>query len=327
MTRSFAILCLALSTLTACSPAEQGDPTVSGTAKPHYSIAVVPKGLGHQFWMTVKQGADAAGEDFKAEIRWNGPAKETEVAKQISIIQDMLNSNVDAVVMAACNEDALVETIKSAMDRGIPVVTIDSGVKSDLPVSFVATDNVEAAKIAARTLVGLIGGSGEVGLLPFVAGAATSEMREQGFKEGLKDFPDVELVATIHTNSDTARALAATEDMMTANPNLKGIFAANEAAAIGAVQALETAGKAGMIKLVAFDASPEQVAALKRGSMQALIVQDPFRMGYDGVKAAIDHIEGRPVEKRIDTGVTVVTLDNLDTPEVQKLINPTAVPN
>jgi ribose transport system substrate-binding protein len=149
-------------------------------------------------------------------------------------------------------------------------------------------------------------------------------MREQGFKEGIAEFPTVKLVATIHTNSDTAKALAATEDMMTANPNLKGIFAGNEAACIGAVQALETAGKAGSIKLIAFDASPEQVEALKRGSIQALIVQNPFRMGYDGVKAAIDHIEGRAVEKRIDTGVTVVTLENLESAEVQKLINPEA---
>lgn len=293
----------------------------SGDTK--YTIAVVPKGLGHQFWVTVHAGADAAGQDFSAKILWNGPNKETEVAKQINIVEDMISRKVDAIVMAACNEDALVDTIKKAMDAGITVVTIDSGVNSDLPVSFVATDNIAGAKAAAAKLVELIGGKGEVGLLPFVPGAATSELREKGFKEGLANFPDAKLVSTIHTHSDTAKAMAATEDMMTAHRNLKGIFAANEAAAIGAAQAIETAGKAGEIKLVAFDASPQELEFLERGVIQGLIVQSPFRMGYEGVQIAIDHIEGRPVDKRVDTGVTVVTPENLNDPEVQRLLNPT----
>lgn len=288
-----------------------------------YTIAVVPKGLGHQFWVTVHAGADSAGDEFDAKILWNGPHKETEVAMQISIIEDMISRRVDAIVMAACNADALVDTIKKAMDSGIPVVTIDSGVNSDLPVSFVATDNIAGAKAAAAKLVELIGGEGEVGLLPFVPGAATSELREQGFKEGLAEFAKAKLVSTIHTHSDTAKALAATEDMMTAHPNLKGIFAANEAAAIGAAQAIDTAGKTGQVKLVAFDASPLQIEFLESGTIQGLIVQDPFRMGYEGVKIAIDHIEGRDTEKRIDTGVIIVTLDNLNDPAIQKLLNPT----
>jgi len=306
--------------ITGCGQPRNGGGEIEGEAD--YTIAVIPKGLGHQFWTTVHQGAEQAGEEFNAQIIWNGPAKETQVAKQINIIQDMISRGVDAIVMAACDENALIDTIKSSFDAGIPVVTIDSGVKSDLPVSFVATDNVAAAEAAADKLVELIGGQGEVGLLPFVPGAATSEMREDGFKQGIEKHDGVELVATIHTHSDTAKALAATEDMMTANPNLKGIFAANEAAAIGAAQAIEQAGKSGDIKLVAFDASPEEIDALERGTVQALIVQDPIRMGYLGVKTAIDHLEGRPVEKRIDTGVTIVTQENLESPEVRRLLDP-----
>lgn len=287
-----------------------------------YTFAVVPKGLGHQFWNTVKQGADAAGADFNIEILWNGPAKETEIAQQMNIIQDMISRRVDAIVMAACDENALVDTIKQAMDAGIPVITIDSGVKSDLPVSFVATDNVAAAIAAADTLTALIGGAGKVGLLPFVPGAATSEMREAGFKEGLAKHPTVHLVSTLYTHSDVAKAMSATQDMLTAHPDLKGIFAANEAACIGAMRAIEAAGKTGEVKLVAFDASEDQVTALESGLVQALIVQNAFRMGYDGVKTAYDHIQGLPVEKRIDTGVVIVTKDNLNEPEIQELINP-----
>ena len=301
--------------------ASPGGDTGAG-GDPAYTIAVVPKGLGHQFWLTVKQGAEAAGKEFNAKIIWNGPSKETEIAEQINIVEDMITRGVDAIVMAACDENALIDTIQNSFDAGVPVVTIDSGVRSDLPVSFIATDNIAGAVAAADALSELIGGSGEVGLLPFVPGAATSEMRESGFKEGLAKHPGVKLVSTLYSHSDTAKAMAAIEDMMTANPNLEGVFVANEAGAIGAVQAIEAAGKAGEIKLVAFDASEEQIAALKRGTIQALIVQNPFRMGYEGVAKAIDYLEGREVEKRIDTGVTVVTLENLETPEVQKLIYP-----
>lgn len=285
-------------------------------------IAVIPKGLAHQFWLTVKAGAEAGGKELGYEIVWQGPAKETEVAKQIGIVQDMISRRVSAIVMAACDSKALVPTIEQALKAKIPVITIDSGVDSDLPLSFVATDNIAGAKAAADALAGLIGGAGKVGLIPFVPGAATSELREQGFKEGLAAHPQVQLVATQYCQSDVAKAMSITQDMMTANPDLGGIFAANEAAAIGAAQAIRAANKVGQVKLVAFDAAEEEIAALKEGVVQALIVQSPFNMGYLGVKAAVDAIGGKPVEKRIDTGVTVVTQQNLDTPEVQKLLNP-----
>ena len=318
--KKFLLIMLAASACAGCgSPAEDGG--ASG-GSPRYTIAVVPKGLGHQFWITVKAGADAAGAEFNAKIIWNGPAKETQIAKQIDIMHDMISRNVDAIVMAACDENALIDVIQRAVDAGIPVITIDSGVKSDLPVTFIATDNIKGAKLAADALAELIGGKGEVGVLPIVPGAATSEMRESGFAEGIANYTDIEIVATIYSMSDTAKALAAVEDMMTSNPDLAGVFSASEPGAIGAIQAIESAGKAGEINLVSFDASKEQIAALRRGSIQALVVQNPFRMGYDGVKAAIDFIEGGPLEERIDTGVTIVTLDNLDDPEIQKLLNP-----
>lgn len=296
--------------------------TAGGGGAKKYTIAVLPKGVGHQFWLTVRSGADAAGEEFNADIIWNGPDKETEIAKQINIVQDMISRRVDAIVMAACDENALIDVINQAMDAGIPVVTIDSGVKSDRPLTFVATDNVAAAHMAADKLAELIGEKGEVGVIPIVPGAATSEMREQGFREGAAKYPGMEIVSVLHCDSDAAKAMSVTEDMMTAHPNLAGIFAESEPGAVGATQAVQAAGKAGQIKIVGFDASEEELAALERGTIQALIVQNPFNMGYLGVKSAIDAIEGRPVEKRIDTGVTIITKQNLNTPEVQKLLNP-----
>lgn len=308
------------------APAQSAAPASTPAAAPQpggkLKFAVVPKGLTHQFWLTVKAGAEAAGKDLGVEINWVGPEKETEVVKQINLIEDQIGAGVNAIVMAACDQDALVDVIKKALDKKIPVVTIDSGVNSDLPNSFIATDNVAGAQAAARELAKLIGNEGEVGLIPFVKGAGTSEQREEGFKKGIAEFPNITIADTQYSQSDVIKAMNITEDMLTAKPNLKGIFAANEPAAVGVVQALEAAGKAGQIKLVAFDAGDDEVAALRKGTIQALIVQNPFRMGYDGVKTALDVINGKTVEKRIDTGVTVVTMENIETPEVQKLLNP-----
>ncbi len=284
-------------------------------------IAVIPKGLTHQFWMTVKAGADAAAKEFGVSITWQGPPKETEIAQQINIVQDMLTRGVDGIVLAACDENALIGMVEQAHNAGVPVIMFDSGVKSDLPRSLVATDNVMGGKIAARTLAALMGETGEVGLIPFVPGAGTSEMREQGFKEGIAEFPNIKLVAVNYSQSDVDTGMNVTSDMMTAYPNLGGIFAANEPGAIGAGQALRAASKIGQVKLVAFDASGEQLTALEEGVIQALIVQNPFKMGYEGVKAAVDAIRGNPVEKHIDTGVTVITPDNLNEPEIQALLS------
>ncbi len=285
-------------------------------------IAVIPKGLAHQFWLTIKAGAEAAAAEGGAEILWQGPHKETEVEKQINIVQDMLNSGVDGLVLAACDENALIPMVQKATDAGIPVVTIDSGVASDLPLSFVATDNVAGAEMAAKTLADLIGEEGNVGLIPFIKGAATSNMREEGFLKGIAAYPDINVSATLYCQSDVAKAMEVTQDMLTRNADLKGIFATNEPAAIGAAQALKAAGKQDQVKLVAFDAAEEEITALQEGSVQALIVQNPYRMGYAGVQAALDAIAGKPVEKRIDTGVTVVTMENFNEPEIQELLYP-----
>ena len=291
-----------------------------GGQKPR--ILVSPKGLTHSFWPTVKAGADSAAREFGAEIIWKGPSLETDIAGQIAIIEDYINKKVDAIVMAACDEQALVPVIEKADAAGIPVITIDSGVKSDIPRSFIATDNVAAARKAADVLCELIGDEGEVACIPFVPGAATSIMREQGFKEGLKNHPKVKLVAVQYSQSEVATAMAVTENILTAHPELEGIFAANEPGAIGAGQALISRGLAGKVKLVGFDAAPNEIQALQKGVIQALIVQDPFKMGYLGVKYALEVLQGKEIPKRVDIGVYVVTQDNLNDPEIRRLLHP-----
>jgi ribose transport system substrate-binding protein len=327
-------LLAAVSLLTGCNRSAGPPPAGGGTASappgvgPSGSaigmrIAVVPKGLAYSFWQAVKAGAEKAGQEGGAQILWNGPANEKENERQIAILEGFINQKVDAIVMAATDANALVPTIKKAADAGIPVITIDSGVNSDLPKSLIATDNEKGAAEAAHQLATLIGGTGEVGLLPFIKGAASSDARERGFKEGLKAHPELKLVSTLYTEGQSDVAMRKTEDMLTANPNLGGIFAANEPGAIGAAQVLKTRGKAGKVKLVAFDASPEEIKALEDGTIQALIVQNPFQMGYQGVQAALKVKRGEPVEKRIDTGVAVVTKANMQEPAMQQLLHPT----
>jgi len=283
-------------------------------------ILVSPKGLVHSFWLTVKAGAEQAGKEEGARVIWKGPALETDIATQISILEDYINKKVDAIVLAACDANALIPTIEKADAAGIPVIIIDSGVNSDVPKSLVATDNILAAQKGADALAGLIGEKGKVALIPFVPGAGTSVMREEGFKQGLAKYPKIELVAVQYSQSEVERAMSVTENILTAHQDLSGIFAANEAGTIGCAQAVKSRGMAGKIKLVGFDASPNEVQALQEGVVDALIVQNPYQMGYQGVKAALAVLNGQKVEPVIDTGVTVVTRDNLETPAIQQLL-------
>lgn len=284
-------------------------------------ILVAPKGLVHSFWVTVKAGADSAGKEFGAEIIWKGPSLETDISGQIAILEDYINKDVDAIVLAACDAKGLINTVKKATARQIPVVTIDSGIDADLALSHVATNNIAAAEKAAEVLAELIDKTGKVACIPFVPGAATSIMRENGFLAGIKKFPKIQVAAIHYSQSEVAVGMAVTEDILTAHPDIKGIFAANEAGTIGVVQGLKSKNKAGQVKVVGFDAAKNEILALKEGVVDALIVQDPFKMGYMGVKMATLALQGKPVEKKVDTGVYVVTRENLNTPEIRKLLD------
>lgn len=287
-----------------------------------YRIAVVPKSVAFDFWLAVKAGAEKAAREEGVQILWRGPNDETDIAGQRAILENFITQGVDALVFAACDAKAMVPVAQKALRQGIKVITIDSGLDPDVSLCFIATDNFKGGKIAAETLAKLIGYRGKVGLIPFVPGAATSIQRERGFKAGLKRFPKIKLVASLYSQSDVTKAMQATENMLTAHPDLKGIFAANEPGAIGAARVLEARRLAGRVKLVAFDAAPTEIKALKRGVIQALIVQDPFKMGYLGVKIAVKALRGEKIPRRIDTGVTVVTKAAINDPFIQKLLFP-----
>lgn len=312
------------------APPDTGQPTPTvtentagaQTATSGLRIAVVPKGTAHIFWKTVEAGARAAGKEAGAEILWNGPAEETDVTGQIAILEDFITQGVSAIVMAACDAKALVPVVQKARAKGIPVITIDSGIETKDALSFVATDNIAGAKMAGEKLAELIGKKGKVGLIPFIKGAATSDMREQGFKDAIAKYPDIKLASTLYSQSDATQGMQKTEDMLTSVPDLAGIFAANEPAVVGASNVIKQRNLTGKVILVGFDASDAEIAALREGVVQALVVQNPFKMGFEGVRLALQAIKGEQIPDRVDTGVTVITKDNLEDPEVKKLLNP-----
>lgn len=293
------------------------------SASDRLKIAVVPKGTTHEFWQTVHAGAEAAGEELNCEILWNGPKAETEIQEQIDIINNYASQGVDGVSMAACDKEALVKTVEDLEAKGIPVVTIDSGIEPDKSRSFIATDNVEAAKLAAREMGRLLGGKGKVAVLIFQKGSGTSDQREQGFLEGIKEFPGIKVIPPVETKSDSAKAADAMETLLSGNPDLNGVFAANEPNVVGAAGVIEAKRLTGKVKVIGFDASKAEIEYLKKKVVQGVVVQDPFRMGYEGVKAIAQIVRGQGTPpKRIDTGAKVITPENMDTPEMRKLLYP-----
>ncbi len=301
---------------------EKGPGAGNKSAGGDLKIAFIPKGTSHSFWQTMKAGADKAAAEEKITLAWQGPDKENDITSQINLVQTQANAGVKGVALCATDANALVKPVEDLIAKGIPVVTIDSGIAKDSAFCYIATDNVEGGRKAGEELAKAMGGRGEVGLLFFLQGSVSNDERVKGFKEALAKHPDLKLVSSLQAN-DPTEALNQSTNMLTANPNIKGIFAANEPNGVGAANYIRQNKKTGKVKLVAFDSSKEEVAALEEGILGSLIVQDPYRMGYEGVKTVLKAIRKQPVEKKfIDSGVFVVTKANLHTPEIQKLLDP-----
>lgn len=286
-------------------------------------IAVVPKGQAHVFWQSVHAGAAAAGREFGVTIEWNGPASETEYSKQVEIVENYLSRRVDGVLLAPTDRKALVGVIEKAKRMNVPVTIFDSGADTESYVSFVATDNYAGGQMAARRMGELLKGKGVVAIIAVAPGSASTLDREKGFQDTLaKEHPGIRVADLQYGMSDRARSLAVAEDLLTAHPGLTGIFASNESSSVGASQALKARNLAGKIQLVGFDSSTSLVEDLKAGVIDSLVVQNPYRMGYEGVKTLVDHLAGRVPPRRIDSGAVLVKRDELDKPEIQKLLNP-----
>lgn len=285
------------------------------------NIVVIPKGVSHFFWQSVHAGAEAAGKELGVEITWKGPAQETDYTGQINIVEDAINRRVDGIVLAPSHGEALVPIVDRAQKEGIPVTIFDSGIKTENYVSYIATDNHKGGVEAAERLAAKLGGKGRVAILGVKAGSVSTDEREQGFQETIKQkYPGIEIVAFQYGEADRAKSLDRATDILTAHADLNGIFASNESSTVGAVQAIKQKGLAGKVVLVGFDSSPNLIEDLKGGAIDSLVLQNPFKMGYEGVKSLVAKLDGQQPPRHLDTGVSLLTKDNLDTPEMQQLI-------
>jgi ribose transport system substrate-binding protein len=309
--------------LSSCSKQER---PASGSA---VTVAVIPKGTTHEFWKSIHAGAVKASRELGVEVIWKGPLKEDDREAQISVMEDFISRRVSGIIVAPLDDRALVTPVEEAVRAGIPVVIIDSDLRTDTYVSFAATDNYLGGRLGARHLATLLGGKGRVIMLRCHEGAASTTAREQGFLDEIATFKEIIVVsANQYGGATTETAYRASENLL--GPLMKtdgtlsidGIFTVNESTTFGMLRALQDAALAGKVTFVGFDSSPKLVEALGSGQLHGLVLQNPFAMGYEGVRAMVAHLKGEGVPKRIDTGVVVATPENMRSPEIAERLSP-----
>ncbi len=284
-------------------------------------IAVIPKGITHIFWESIRRGAEKAGAEAGVKIFWNGPEREGNREMQIQIIEDFITQKVSGIVLAPIDNKALVPSVEKIYDKKIPCVIIDSGIDTDKYVSFVATDNYQGGVIAARRMGKILSGKGKIVVVKYAPGSASTMKREDGFISTIeKEFPEIEIVDSKYGLDTVETALQAAEDLLTKNTELDGIFACNESTSVGTLRALQSQRRAGKMKMIGFDAGGLLIDGVKAGVVDSLVVQNPYKMGYEGVRVLMATLDGEKVERRVDTGVTLVTKENLETPEIRELL-------
>jgi ribose transport system substrate-binding protein len=323
-------VCLSLAAL-GCKHDAAGAP--GGDAGARTRIAVVPKGTTHEFWKSVHAGAVKAARELDIDVVWKGALREDDLKGQIDVVQSFAAQGVSGIALAPLSDKGLVGSVKAATAARVPVVVFDSDLASDDYVSFVATDNEAAGTMAGHALASRIAGAsghangGNVVVLRYQEGSASTNRREKGFVDAVRARPELKLASdSQYGGATTETAERASENLLAAQKadsgNVQGIFTPNESTTFGMLLALRKAGLAGKVRFVGFDASDKLVQAVRTGEIDALVVQRPFEMGYLAVKTMVSFLKGKPVDKRIDTGSTLVTKDNLDQPEIRALVSP-----
>ena len=287
-------------------------------------IAVIVKTANSDFWQNVKKGANAAVGNLKGyTATFQGAASDTDLAGQVSLVENAVNRKVAGIVLAPSDPDALIPAIKKAWEAKIPVVLIDSAAADSGKAyyqSFLATDNKTAGEMCAKTLIEKIGTTGKIAIMSYTAGSGSEIGRVGGFTDYIKKHSKLQIVGPFYSNSQMGTALNQTTDVLAANPDLKGIFGANEPTAIGMGRALVQSGKAGKVVAIGFDGNADLQGFVKDGTIAAIAVQSAYQMGALGVKTAVDVLDKKPVPKFRDTGVVMVTKTNIDTPAAKNVL-------
>lgn len=318
--RGIRMLCLAAiaAFVFACAPVRAAD-----------EIAVIVKTLNSSFWQNVNTGSTNAEAELKAAgknltVTFTGPDAETEIEKQVNMVENAVNRGVKAIVLAPSDPDALVPPLRRAKAAGIPVVIVDSAINDDsLYLSFLATNNKAAGELCAKELIARVGGAdktGKIAIMSYVAGVGSEIGRVGGFRSYIEANSKLTIVNTFYSNADMITAMNQTTDVLAANPDLIGIFGANEPTAVGMGRAIKTRGLSGKLVAIGFDGDQNLQGFVRDGTLQGIAVQSPYNMGYLGVKAALDASEGKKLDKDIDTGIVFVTSQNIDSTEAKQVL-------
>ncbi|MFO0924975.1 MAG: substrate-binding domain-containing protein [Pirellulales bacterium] len=319
---------LAFLVVLGCEGSKKDPQSSSGTASGGKKLrfAVIPKGTSHQFWKSVHAGAEAAAKELGGiEVIWKGPETEADTTGQIAVVKNFITNRVDGIVLAPNHSEALVDAVAEANAAQIPVVIFDSGLgKGPTIVSYVATDNLRGGKLAAERLAEAMGKKGKVILLRYKQGSESTEQRERGFLEALSGMSGIEVLeSNQYAGTSTEEAFAkATQLLNKYREDVTGIFAVCEPNCNGTLEALAQTGLAGKVKFVGFDSSEELIRGLESGTVSGIVLQDPYEMGYQSVKALASHVQGKKVEAVISTGEYVATPENKAEKPFDRLLRP-----
>ncbi len=293
------------------------------------TLALIPMGSTDEFWKSVHAGGVQASQKFGVNIIWQGPIRRDDRTAQIDVVENMIVRGVKGIILAPIDNMALRAPVEDAYRNKIPVVIIDSNLNTDKSISFVATDNYKGGVMAGEHMIQILGAKGRVAMLRNVEGSASTDNRERGFLDTLKKEPGIKVVSSnLYAGATTESAYRASENLLAplklakGDVALDGIFCPNESCAFGMLRALQDGDLTGKVKFIGFDSSDKLVEGLKKGHIDALVVQDPVKMGYLGVEKLVDYLNGKSVEKKIDVPATLVTRQNLSDPTIKELVSP-----
>ena len=292
----------------------------AAASTPEIYIPVISKGFQHQFWQAVKMGSQKAATEYKVRITFEGPENESQVDKQIEMLQAALAKKPAAICIAALDSKAVIPLLQKAQASKIPIVGFDSGVDSDIPVATAATDNLAAAGYAAKKMAQLIGDAGEVAVIVHDQTSRTGIDRRDGFVKEMKNHPNIKIVDIQYGGGDQLKSTDLAKAIIQAHPNLKGFFGANEGSIIGVLNGVKELKKEGKIVVIGYDAGKQQKDAVRSGVEAGAVSQDPVGIGYKCVEAAVKAVKGEKVPKNIDTGFKWYDKTNVDSPEMKPLL-------
>ena len=310
----------ALSFLIGCKTQEGREESGSKTLR----LAVIPMGTTHEFWKAIHAGAKKAADELGVEIIWKGPLKEDDRNEQIQIVETMMDSGVDALILTPLDDRALMAPVAEARVRGIPTVIFNTALKGDDFIAYVSTDNWKGGVLAAERIGALMGGLGKLILIRIIEGVEGNREREEGFLQTIRSkFPGITILSdNQYAGITTETAYQTTENLLARFHDVDAIFTPNESTTFGCLRALQDHGLAGKVVHVGFDSSKKLIEGLEKNELKGLVLQDPVRMGYDSVRTAVARLRGEPFETRIDTGVFLATPENMNQPEIRRLLVP-----